>query len=194
MNNNNASSRSLPNTEERQVAEQKLCHLFRSFGVDAAAERERLIDTFLDQAANFWRPQAGYDLGKLAVEEAETALESWFTALLEDRFGELDSAVMVGRAAFLMCDGPDSWSDQLLQPLETLPAAFVKALRDSAPSAVPPSDMGEMHHQPYEAWSPTAAFASAIPVERAQFPTLQGLFRRETGGSLLNWRSTDPTS
>ncbi len=177
----NASSRRHPDLDARQAAERKLCRLFQSFGIDAMTERSRLIDPFLDRAADYWHPHAGSDLGAIAVEEAEAALEDWFTALLEDRLGEFDSAVMVGRAAFLMCDGPTDWPDQLLQPLDSLPSAFVRALRDGAPNAVPPSEQGEMHHQPYQAWSPASAFYRALPVEGSLLPSFAGLFRRETG-------------
>ena len=50
--------------------------------------RDRLIDPYLDRAAAFWRPHAGVDFAKLAQEEVETDLQTWFTALLGDRLDD----------------------------------------------------------------------------------------------------------
>jgi len=181
----NASSRDLLDNEERHIAEKKIGYLFQSFGINAETQRDRLIYPYLDRAAQYGRRQSQSDLARFAIEEVEADLDRWFGAILEDQLGELDSPVMVGRAAFWMCDGPNRWSDQLLLSQDELAAPFVAALRDSTPNAVPPSDIGEMHHQPYEAWSPTSALTRALPFERGSLiSNMQNLL----------WRDTDPTS
>ena len=184
MRNNNASDRNLLDSEECQIAEQKLCHLFRSFGIDAKRQRDRLIDPYIERAAQYGRRQSALDLARWAVDEVYIDLDHWFSTVLDDRLGELDDATMVGRAAFWMCGGPAQWSDQLLRSPDDLPASFMSALRGSAPRSVPPSDLGEMHHQPYEAWSPTAALTRRLPVDRGLISSIQSFF----------WRGTDPTS
>lgn len=194
MNDNNASFQGHPSLDDRQAAERKLCRLFKSFGVDALAASDRLIDPFLHRATAFWRPHAGLDFAALAVQEAETDLEAWFAALLGERLEDRAAAVMTGRAAFLMCGGPSRFADQLLRSPESLPDDFVSAITDDAPSAVPESELGEMHHQPYEAWSPTALMVRALPIERGLFQGLAGLMRRDARAATLGWRNTGPTS
>ena len=121
-----------PSLDERQAAERKLCRLFKSFGIEALSVRDRLIDPYLDRASAFWRPHSGADFAALAVQDAEADLQHWFEALLGDRLESRASAVMTGRAAFLMCGGPTRFADLLLQPVATLPAMFVQAITDHA--------------------------------------------------------------
>jgi len=168
-----------PPLDDRQAAERKLCRLFKSFGVNALDRPERLIDPFLDRATALWRPHAGADFAALAMQEAHNDLETWFAALLGEALEDRAAAVMTGRAAFLMCNAPEKWADQLLRPLDNVDAAFGRAIVDHAPSAVPPSSLGEMHHQRYEAWSPSLALLRAIPIERNFFQDLVGLVRRD---------------
>ena len=195
MNDKNASFSCDPSLEDRQAAERKLCRLFKSFGIDAPLARDRLIDPYLDRAAAFWRPHAGIDFAKLALEEAEADLQNWFVALLGDCLDDRNTALMTGRAAFLMCDGSSRFADLLLMPVKDLPASFVAAMLDQAPAAVPPSEIGEMHHQPYQAWSPTSALARALPIERGgMLQSLSGLVRRDAGAGVFGWRNTGPTS
>lgn len=194
MNDKNASLNDHPSLDDSQAAERKLCRLFKSFGVDAPSHRDRLIDPYLDRAAALWRPHASADFAALALREAEADLETWFTTMLGQALEDRASAVMIGRAAFLMCGGPTRFADLLLLPAETLPDAFISAISDHAPSAVPPSQVGEMHHQPYEAWSPTTMVARALPIEGSLFQGLAGLVRRDEGATSFSWRGIGRTS
>ena len=115
----------------------------------------------------------------LVMQEAKTDLEGWFAALLGDALEDRATAIMTGRAAFLMCGGRTRWADQLLQPIESLDGAFIAAITDHAPSSVPPSELGEMLHQPYEAWSPSTAVFKSFQVDRGLFQGLAGLLRRD---------------
>lgn len=178
--NNNASFERHPDLNDRQAAEKTLCRFFKSFGLDALAERDRLIDPFLDRAGAYWRPNAGLDFAALALQEAEDALETWCADVLGEQLEDRAAAIMTGRAAFLMCRGPKRFQDQFLRSVDALDAAFIEAMIDHAPRAVPPSELGEMHHQPYEAWSPSAVVAYALPpIERV---------------AGFSWRNTGPTS
>ncbi len=179
MNDNNALFRHQLSLDDRQAAERKLCRLFNSFGVDALVMRDRLIDPYLERAATFWRPHSGADFAALAVQEADADLEAWFAALLGGVLDDRALAVMTGRAAYLMCSGPERWADQLLRSIDELAPAFVKAMIDHAPTAVPPSELGEMHHQPYSAWSPSDVVGRALPFDRNFFQGLAGFLRRD---------------
>ena len=179
MNDNNASFHHQLTLEDRHMAEVKLCRFFKSFGLDALGEHDRLIAPYLERAAAFWRPHTGANFGALAVQEAEADLETWFAALLDERLENRAFAVMTGRAAFLMCSGPRRWADQLLCPINDLDPSFVQAIKDHAPVSVPPSELGEMHHQPYVAWSPGDVMSRALPLDRSFFQGLAGLLRRD---------------
>lgn len=191
MNENNASFRDHPTLDDHQAAERKLCRLFASFGVDALAARDRLIDPYLDRAALFWRPQSGADFSAIALQEAEFDLETWFADLFGDGLEDPAGAVMTGRAAFLMCGGPKGWADQLLCPIEDLDDDFVQAIAEHAPNAVPPSELGDMHHQPYEAWSPGAIM---FATDGSLVQTLAGLVRRDARLASVRWRDTGRAS
>jgi hypothetical protein len=179
MNDNNASFRHQLTLDDRQLAERRLCRLFKSFSVDALDQRDRLIDPYLERAAGFWRPHTGANFAVLAGQEADADLETWFTALLGDALEDRALAVMTGRAAFLLCSGPERWADQLLCPIDELEPAFVEAIRDHVPASVPPSELGEMHHQPYAAWSPGDMVSRALPLDRSFFQGLAGFLRRD---------------
>lgn len=190
--NNNASGRHLLDLASRQTAERKLCRLFQSFGIDPLAERARLIDSYIDRARTFWQTHAGLDIGTFAVDEAKADLAAWFSALLGDQKGGEGSPVMVGRAAYLMCDGPVRWPQLLLAPLEDLPAEFVEALRREALTPIPPSEDGDMAHQPYDAWSLHDMVLRMLPVDRHLVQGLAAAIRRDGRILGFGWRNTGP--
>lgn len=187
----NIASRYHPNLDDQQAAERKLCRLFASFGLDALAERERLIDPFIMRAVQFWRGHNGLDFASLAVEEAEFDLRAWFTGIFsaDEKHGR--ASLMRGRAAFLMCDGPNRFSQAFLASVDDLPADFVGAMQDHAPLAVPPTDDGDMHHQPYEAWSLRHVVAKAMPIDKGMMQAFSDFIRRE--GRSIGWRNTGTT-
>lgn len=192
--NNNVSSRHHPNLDDRQAAERKLCRLFQSFGIDAMAASDRLIAPFIDRAAQFWRSHGGLDLASLALEEAEADLRAWFADLLHLEEGDERTALTTGRAAFLISGGPKRFADMFLRPKDALSLEFLDALRDHAPLAVPPSDHGEMKHQPYETWSLRHVVARAMPVDKGPMQGLGSLVRRHGGGFGFGWRNSGSTS
>jgi hypothetical protein len=200
MNNNNSpASRHHPGLDHRQAAERRLCRLFASFGIDALLARERLIDPFIERAGEFRRSHRSLDLATLAADEAEMELGRWFTALIgldEAEAGSLPAsgALMTGRAAFLMCAGPARFADMFLRPLDELSAEFIAAVRDHAPLAVPPSEHGDMHHQPYQTWSLRHVLAWAVPVDRSMMPMWGLVFRRDGRNLGFGWRNTGSTS
>ncbi len=195
MNNNkSASSRHLPNLADRQAAEQKLCRFFASFGIDARAEQERLIDPFVTRAAHFWRGHAGLDFASLALDEAEADMADWFSKILSTDENSEPVSVMTGRAAFLMCGGPRHFADLLLIPVEDLPGDFIDAMQSHTPAAVPPSELGDMDHQPYEAWSVRHALAKAAPIDKSLLQTLGHVIRRDGRGFGFGWWHSGPSS
>lgn len=195
MNNNNSVvSQHHPSVDDRQAAERKLCRFFMSFGINAMVERERLIDPFIMRAIQFWRAHGSLDLASLALDEAEIDLRAWFAGIFDQDGEDADRSMMTGRAAFLMCGGPKHFLDLFLLPVDALPSGFIDMMRHHAPVAVPPSDLGEMHHQPYEAWSLRHVLAKAGPFERSMMHTLGHLFKRDGRGLSFIGRNTGSTS
>lgn len=192
--NNNAPGRHHPNLDDRQTAERKLCRLFASFGIDAMMARERLIDPFIMQAAQFWRGHSNLDLASLASDEAEMALKAWFTEIFAIDDQSEPAPVMMGRAAFLMCDGPTRFADLFLMPIDDLPMNFIATMRHHAPVLLPPSDHGEMNHQPYEAWSVRHVLAKASPIDKSLLQALGDFVRRDGRSLGFGWRNTGSTS
>lgn len=194
MNNKSASPRDQLSLDDRQAAERKLGCLFRSFGIDASASRERLIEPYVTRAALASGAPGGPGFAALAVQEATADLEDWFATLLGDKLEDWSAALMIGRAAFLICDGPTRWADQFLQPLESLDDRFVLAITDHVPSAVPPSELGEMHHQPYEAWLPSLATLRAKAADGGLLQRLVTVIRRDMRSASIRWRNTGSIS
>lgn len=185
MNNNNVSGRHHPNLDDRQAAERKLCRLFQSFGIDAMAVADRLIDPFVNRAAQFWRSYGGLDLASLALDEAEFDLRIWFADLLGHDDENERAPLMTGRAAFLMCGGPKRFAAMFLRPRDELSVDFLDAMRHHLPIAVPPSEHGDMHQQPYEAWSLRHVIAKAMPIDK-------GMIMIQRLG--FGWRNSGSTS
>lgn len=191
----NAVSRHVPNLDDRQAAERTLCKYFSSFGIDAIVDRERLIDPFIERAAQFWRGSHGANFASLALDEAETAAGIWFADVLAFDHRDEPTSVMTGRAAFMMCDGPTCFAHLFLLPIDQIPAEFIDIMRHHAPITTPPSDQGDMHHQPYEAWSLRRAAAKAPSIDKWFIQLIGDLVRRDgRTPSFISWRNTGPTS
>ncbi|MGI9452254.1 MAG: hypothetical protein ACR2QH_16685 [Geminicoccaceae bacterium] len=191
---NNVSSRHHPNLDDRQAAERELCRLFKSFGIDAMAAPDRLIAPFIDRAAQFWHSHGGLDLASLALEEASVDLRAWFGDLLSHEEGGERAALTTGRAAFLLSGGPKRFADMFLRQKDELSVEFLDAIRNHVPLAVPPSDHGDMKHQPYEAWSFRHVVAKAMPIDKGLMQGLGSLIRRDGGGPSFGWWNSGSTS
>ncbi|MGH1479900.1 MAG: hypothetical protein ACRBM6_14480 [Geminicoccales bacterium] len=191
-NNNNVVSRHHPSLTDRQAAERKLCRFFASFGIDAMLAHERLITPFIKRAEQFWRAHGGADLASLALEEAEIDVTAWFADVLDLAPPHDRTSVVIGRASFLMCGSLERSIDLFLMPVEDLPNDVISAMRRRAPSAVPPSIEGDMHHQPYEAWSVRNVLPKVAPFDKGIAQTFGDLFRRD--GRVLSLLGRDSSS
>ena len=100
---------------------------------------------------------------------AEQAFETWLTAVLGAEHLAGQPALLIGRAAFLACDGAAKWPDLILVD-EPLPEAFVVAMRAAAPLLAPMPAPGAMAAQSLEAWSIVVAgraLAGVLDANRA---------------------------
>jgi hypothetical protein len=120
------------------------------FGI-RGQRRDELVERLLAGACGH-RDEPHASLGECAILYAEQEFELWLTVVLGAESLAGQSALPIGRAAFLACDGPTAWPDLVLVR-EALPEAFVAAMRAAAPMLLPVPTPGTMATQSLEAWS-----------------------------------------
>jgi hypothetical protein len=126
--------------------------LLAGFGLDLAGHSQ-LVERLL----------VGLSAAEAALDHAEQNLEAWLEVVLGPEILAGQSALPIGRAAFLACDGPTVWADLLLLP-DGLPEPFVAAMRAAAPSLAPMPMPGTMAAQPLDSWSIADARRAALNV------------------------------
>ena len=137
-----------PDVDAAQEARRRLHRYLESFGVPAGQDREALVGRFV--AAAKGHEEAG-DLTMRALEAAQQSLTAWFAQVLGEAVPEGQPPLLLGRAAFRLCDGAARWPGVLLS--EHPPAEFIEALRVAMPAPTPPEEQGPMLEQDFERWS-----------------------------------------
>jgi hypothetical protein len=141
-----------PGRLERAVAERRVERLLSGFGMPRGRRRELVIQNCVARAVARWRETPASDLGTLALEEAEAALCRWFTAVLGPEIIGEHPPLLVGRAAFEICEAAGSWPG-VLATSDRLPAESLEALRRAGFAPTPAEEPGSMIEQPVEYWS-----------------------------------------
>ena len=125
------------------------------FGLRPGGHLERLVGRALARARAKSRYRPASSLAAIALAEAEGDVAAWAVFVLgEERIGA-HPPVMLARAAYQACGGPEAWPDVLL--VYELPEAFVEAMRRATPTPTPPEQQGAMTEQPLETWSLSGA-------------------------------------
>lgn len=137
-----------PDADASQEAERRLHRYLEDFGVPAGQDREALVGRFMVAATA--REEAG-GLAARALESAQQSLAAWFAHVLDETVPNGQPPLLLGRAAFRLCDGAARWPGVLLS--ENPPADFIDALRVSTPAPTPPEEQGAMLEQNFESWS-----------------------------------------
>ena len=128
-----------------------VCSFVAGFGLDPADCRglvERLVAGA--QAARCGQPDKS--LAQCALEHAEQLFEDWLAAVFGREHTGDPPLLVVGRAAFLLCEGPALWSEFVLIH-DDLPPAFTDAMRAAVPPPTPVPTPGVMAAQSLESWS-----------------------------------------
>jgi hypothetical protein len=142
---------SQPVDSERGEARGAVCSFLAGFGLDPADCRD-LVERLVAGALAYRHGQPDKPLAQCAFEHAEQAFEAWLAAVLgREHLGDL-APLVVGRAAFLLCEGPTRWSELVLIH-DDLPAAFTDAMRAAVPPPTPVPAPGVMAAQSLESWS-----------------------------------------
>ena len=149
-----------PDTLLRVAAERRVERFLANFGVPRGRRRELVVQSCVSRAIEQWRDQPASDLAALAFAQAEETLGQWFRAVLgAETVGE-ESPLLVGRAAFEICEAAGSWPGTL-STCDRLPPAAADALQRAGIAPTPAEVPGAMSAQALEPWS-AKDFAEAL--------------------------------
>jgi hypothetical protein len=134
------------------VAERRVERFLESFGMRRGRRRELVIQNCVAQAVAAWRQQPSSDLGALALAAAEEALSRWFTAVLGPEIVGGHPPLLVGRAAYEICEAAGSWPG-VMATCDRLPPAALEAMRAAGFMPTPAEEPGSMVEQQLDFWS-----------------------------------------
>jgi hypothetical protein len=134
------------------LAVRRVERLLESFGMTRDRRRELIIQNCMTRAIGRWREARGTDLSALALEEVEDALGRWFSFVLEAEALGDQPPLLVGQAAFEICQAPTRWPGVLLS-YDHLPPAFVEEMRAAKVVPTPAEVPGAMLEQCLDSWS-----------------------------------------
>jgi hypothetical protein len=140
-----------PDADAAQEAWRRLHRYLEGFGVPAGQDREALVGRFLAAARGRETADEAGALAARALEAAQGSLTAWFARVLDEAVPEGRPPLLLGRAAFRLCDGAVHWPGVLLS--EHPPAEFIDALRVAMPAPTPPEEQGAMVEQDFRCWS-----------------------------------------
>ena len=141
-----------PEPIEQWLAARRVERVLERFGMMRDRRRELIIQNCMTRAVGRWREGCGTDLSALAFGEVEDALGRWFSFVLGgEALGE-QPPLLVGQAAFEICQARVRWPGVLLS-YDHLPPAFVEAMRGAKVVPTPAELPGNMLDQCLESWS-----------------------------------------
>ena len=141
-----------PEPIEQWLAARRVGRVLERFGMMRDRRRELIIQNCMTRAIGRWREGCGTDLSALALQEVEDALGRWFSFVLEADGASEQPPLLVGQAAFEICQAPTRWPGVLLS-YDHLPPAFVEAMRTAKVVPTPAELPGNMLDQQLESWS-----------------------------------------
>ncbi|MCU0857283.1 MAG: hypothetical protein MUC65_02625 [Pontiellaceae bacterium] len=137
--------------EEWNSAYEKLESYLRAHEVDSHLHRARLITTILHRISFRGQEQTRTTpLATLAIEEANTLLNEWFTRIM-DLPADTDTSFTAadGRVALFLCDGPLRWPYAFLET-QNVPNELKTAMRKSLMRAGPELQISSMVPRPID--------------------------------------------
>jgi hypothetical protein len=153
--------------DEWNEAYEKVENYLRACRINSRLHRARLIHRVLVRVAERGPVPQGQALSAVAIHETQTMMREWFARLLQQPAGSGRFALVDGRVALLLCDGPERW-----------PYAFLTT------SDIPPDLVKEMRASMLVA-GPNLQISNMVPreIDYGWFPEIAG----GTLGSLSRW-------
>lgn len=133
---------------------------FATFRAPPGERTARLVEGVVQRASKRRALRPDRSLDVLALEEAEADVAAWsFFVLGKERIGD-HPPILLARAAYQACGGPERWPEALLD--YDLPVECVRAMREAMPVPTPPERPGRMVEQPLRTWEPGRAIRPRI--------------------------------
>jgi hypothetical protein len=133
-----------------------------------------VVPEILARAHERYEVDKSLDPVRLASEEADHKLESWFEELM---YEDVDATVAIGargRLALLLMDAPRRWPQYMLRPRPELPDEFVEEFRRSYLNAGPEMDLTHMVPQKIDL-GPITQMAESTITQLAKWPWVRSL-------------------
>jgi hypothetical protein len=133
-----------------------------------------VVPEILARAHERYEVDKSLDPVRLASEEADHKLESWFEELM---YEDVDATVAIGargRLALLLMDAPRRWPQYMLRPRPELPDEFVEEFRRSYLNAGPEMDLTHMVPQQIDL-GPITQMAESTITQLAKWPWVRSL-------------------
>ena len=145
----------------------------RAHRIHNRLHQSRLIQMILERAARRHAEQSALDPTRIAAEETEALMDSWFAEILDEQGQPHDRVAIDGRVALLLCDGPQRWPYAFLNG-EDIPAEFAQAMRTRHLEAGPDLAVTSMVPRPIDLGPITEAAGETL--ERfEQWPVMKAL-------------------
>jgi len=141
-----------PHILERVAAEKRVERYLDGFGMARGRRRELVVQGCVARAIERWREQRASDVPQLALEQAEETVANWFRAVLGEEVVGEGSPLLLGRAAFELCEAAGRWPG-VLATCDRLPLAPDGAAQQASLRAIPEELPGMMLEQALEPWS-----------------------------------------
>lgn len=148
----------------------------RAHRIHNRLHQSRLIQAILERAARRHEATPAIEPTTLAAEEAEAAMDEWFSELLGEKGLPHDRLAVAGRVALLLADGPQKWPYAFLD-LKNVPEDFARTMRESSIQAGP--DLAVSSMVPRE--------IDLGPISEAAGETLERIERWPMVRTLLLW-------
>jgi hypothetical protein len=137
---------------ERLAAERRVERYLDGFGMARGRRRDLVVQGCVARALEQWRGQDGGDLPGLALEQAEDTVANWFRAVLGAEVVGDSSPLLIGRAAFEICEAEGRWPG-VLATCDRLPLAADGAKQPGGLRPIPQELPGIMVEQALEPWT-----------------------------------------
>ena len=159
----------------------------RAHRIHNRLHQSRLIQMILERAARRHAERPALDPTRVAAEETEALMDSWFADVLEEKDQPHERVAIDGRVSMLLCDAPQRWPYAFLNTSK-VPEDFVQAMRTRHLEAGPDLAVTSMVPRPIDLGPITEAAGETLerferwPVMRAMLLwlifalTLAGVF------------------
>ncbi len=145
----------------------------RAHRIHNRLHQSRLIQFILSKAAERHLANPRIEPTRLAAEETERIMDTWFADILGDHERPIERIATDGRVAMLLCDGPQRWPYAFLDS-HSVPEEFRVAMQESSIRAGPDLAISNMVPRPIDLGTLTEAAGETMD-QFDRYPLLRTL-------------------